>query len=117
MYMFFKPNAKRIEKWAQNANIAKLDKIINGNNEELRKEAFKAIGKCSNLDTINFLTSYTRHPDAEIRKLAAEAMGETGEERTLEFLKKLVKDDDNEEVRETAKKAIAHIHKVLAHAE
>lgn len=117
MHMFFRPNEKKIEKWAQNANITKLDKVINGDNVELRNAAFKAIGKCRNLDTINFLTSYTRHPNAEIRKLAAEAMGETGEERTLEFLKKLAKEDENEDVRETAKKSIAHIQKVLAHAE
>lgn len=117
MYMFFKPNAKRMEKWAKNGNVEKLDKIINGNNVELRNEAFKAIGKCGNLDTINFITSYTLHPDAEIRKLTAQAMGETGEERTLEFLRKLAKADDNEEVREAAKNAISQVNKALKHAD
>jgi len=117
MHMFFKPTANKIEKWAQKGNIAKLDKIMSGNNVELRNTAIKAIGKCGNIDTINFLSSYARHPEAEVRKLVAEAMGESGEERNIEFLRKLVKDDDNQEVREAARNAIAKINKALEHAQ
>lgn len=113
--MFFKPTKKRIEKWAEKGKISNLDKVLSGDNIEFRNAAFEAIGKCGNLDTINLLTTYIRHPEAEVRKLAAQAMGETGEERTVEFLRKLIKDDDNEEVKEVARKAIAKINEVLAH--
>ena len=34
----------KIEKWAQKGKIAKLEKVINGNNE-FREAAFKALAK------------------------------------------------------------------------
>lgn len=113
----FGPSLKKIEKWGQKGNIAKLQKVLSGTNIEFRNAAFKALGENGSHDAVTLLTNYVRHPDAECRKMAAVAMGETREERTLEFLRKMSKDDENEEVREAASEAIKKVNAALARAE
>ena len=110
----FGPSLKKIEKWAQKGKIAKLEKVINGNNAEFREAAFKALAKSGDHDAVTHLTFYVRHPNPEFRRLAAQAMGESGAERTVEFLKKLYKDDEDESVREAANEALMKINEALA---
>lgn len=112
----FGPSLKKIEKWAEKGKIAKLEKVIIGDNVQFREAAFEALGKSGDQEAVTFLTNYVRHPDPEFRRLAAKAMGETGAERTIEFLRKLSRDDDDEAVREAAKDSIAKINKVLEQA-
>ncbi|HHZ12675.1 MAG TPA: HEAT repeat domain-containing protein, partial [Clostridiales bacterium] len=52
----FGPSLKKIEKWAQKGKIAKLEKVINGNNAEFREAAFKALAKSGDHDAVTHLT-------------------------------------------------------------
>ena len=100
---------KKIEQWSAKKKSAKLLKALSVNGLDIRISAIKALGTIQDENVMHSLIALLKDPNVSIRASAAEALGTLGNGRSLEFVRQLWINEQDEEVREKARLAIAKI--------
>lgn len=100
---------KKIEKWENKKKSKKLLSVLNNDNHEVRIHAIRALSGFDSLDVINSLVNLLRDPNAEIRLTAVETLGKIGSGKAIEFVRFMLEKEEDENVREAAKNALAAI--------
>lgn len=99
----------KIEKWSKKKKTGKLLKALNVDELDVRISVIQALGTIKDEDVMHTLISLLKDPNKSIRASAADALGNMGNIRSLEFVRQLWNTEQDEEVREKAKQAVAKI--------
>ena len=100
---------KKIERWSSKKKVGKLLNAVNVAGADIRIAAIQALGATKDENAMHTLISLLKDPDKSIRASAADALGNMGNIRSLEFVRQLWVNEQDGEVREKAKQAIAKI--------
>jgi len=100
---------KKVEKWSAKKKTAKLLKALSVDAPEVKVAVIRALGKVQDEGVMHTLITLLKDPNPAIRGCVVEALGNLANARSLEFVRQMWSNEQDEEVREKAKIAIAKI--------
>lgn len=100
---------KKVEKWSAKKKTDKLLKALSVDAPEVKVAVIRALGKIQDEGVMHTLITLLKDPNAAIRGCAVESLGNLANGRSLEFVRQMWTNEQDEEVREKAKIAIAKI--------
>jgi FOG: HEAT repeat len=100
---------QKVEKWSAKKKTAKLLKALEINDLNVRIAVIQALGRIKDENVMYKLVLLLKDSNPSIRASSAEALGNMGNVRSLEFVRQLWTIEQDQDVREKSRIAIAKI--------
>ena len=100
---------EQVEKAIEKKNAAKLIKLCEDSDQEVRMAAIAGLGSVGGDETSNYLVFHLKNPNPKVRIAIAKALGILGDMHTKAFVSAQMNKEKDPDVREALCKALETI--------